>query len=204
MFGKQDRRKIEIAVILIVLGISIRVALASYSNIEPILALSMMAGLILGGWYALFVPLLMMVLSDWVIYALDYGDVFGWNVIIGITFFTWTGMMIAGFAGRLVKPKFLFRLKGVGVFTGAALIMTIIFDLWTIPGYMLVFREPLWQVLGGQVMFSVYHILSTLIFAPLFGTIYIYIHEYGIHNIDPFKRKTDVPDEKNKRDNFIP
>jgi hypothetical protein len=48
----------------------------------------------------------------------------------------------------------------------------------------------------GQVIFSVYHILSTLIFAPLFGTMYIYIHEYGLPNLLLRKRKTDVPEEE--------
>jgi len=195
MLGRVDGKKVEIAVIFIVFGVAVRVALAGYSNIEPVLALSLMAGLVLGGWYALIVPLFMMVFSDWAIYALGAGDVFGWNIIIGISFFTWTGMMMAGVAGRTVKPKFLFRLKGVGVFTGAALIMTVIFDLWTMVGYMFVMDRPLYVVLAGQVTFSIYHILSTLIFAPLFGTMYIYIHEYGIPNILLRRSGTDVPDE---------
>ncbi len=193
---KIDVKKFEIAIILIVLGVSIRVALAPYPNIEPILVLSMMAGMILGGWYALFIPLLMMVLSDWAIYALEYGDVLGWNVIIGMCFFTWTGMVMAGMAGRAVKPKFLFRMKGVAVFTGVALVMTLVYDLWTIPGYMLVMNAPLWVALTGQVTFSIYHILSTLIFAPLFGTIYIYIHEYGMPDLLPWNRSAKAPDEE--------
>jgi len=169
-----DVKKVEIAAMLIALAVSIRIILAPYPNIEPVLALSMMAGLILGGWYALIVPLLMMVLSDLAIYTLDYGDILGWDIIIGISFFTWSGMILAGYAGRKVKPRFLFRMKGVAVFTGVALVMTLVYDLWTIPGYMIVFKAPLWVALTGQVIFSVYHILSTLIFAPLFGTIYIY------------------------------
>jgi hypothetical protein len=193
---KMKFSKVEIAAALIILGVVIRVALAGYANIEPILVLSMMAGLVLGGWYALVVPLLMMVLSDWAVYALGFGDVFGWNIIIGIVFFTWTGMMMAGVAGRMVKPKFLFRLKGVGVFTGAALVMTVIFDLWTMVGYMFVMDRPLYVVLAGQVTFSIYHILSTLIFAPLFGTMYIYIHEYGIPSILPRRSGAKVPGEE--------
>lgn len=197
MHGQKTKmKKAEVAVVLIVLGVVIRVALAHYANIEPVLALSMMAGLVLGGWFALFVPLLMMVFSDWAIYALDYGDMFGWDIIIGISFFTWTGMMMAGVVGRAVKPKFLFRLKGVGIFTGAAVVMTLIFDLWTMVGYMFVMRQPLYTVLAGQVSFSIYHILSTLIFAPLFGTMYIYIHEYGFPSILPRRRGTEVPDKE--------
>jgi hypothetical protein len=190
-----DRKKIETAVFLIVLGVVIRVALAQYSNIEPVLALSMMAGLVLGGWYSLFVPLLMMVFSDWAIYALDYGDLFGWNIIIGISIFTWTGMMLAGVAGRAIKPRFLFRMKGVGVFTGAALVMTLIFDLWTIPGYCLIFGQPLYTAIIGQIGFTIYHLLSTLVFAPLFGTMYIYIHEYGLPSILSWKRRVTNPEE---------
>lgn len=195
-----DKRKLQTAIIIIALGVSLRVALSHYlnSNIEPILALSMLAGLVLGGWYALLVPLTMMVLSDWLVYAFKYGDIFGWNIIIGISFFTWTGMLIAGAIGRAIRPKFLFKIKGIAVFTGVAVVVTIIYDLWTIIGYMLVFKEPLYQVLVGQVVFTIYHILSTLIFAPLFGTIYIYMQEYGDALFSSKKHKSDVPDD-NKR-----
>ncbi len=193
---KVDVKKLEMAVILIAGGVALRIALAGYPNIEPILVLSMIAGLVLGGWYALWVPITMMVLSDWAIYALDYGDALGWNIIIGISFFTWTGMIMAGYAGRLVKPRFLFRMRGVGVFTGTALVMTIVFDLWTIPGVCMVFGTPLYVALTGQVIFSVYHILSTLIFAPLFGTMYVYIHEYGLPRLSLWKRDVELPDEE--------
>ena len=197
---KIDKRKFETAVIIIALGVSLRVALSHYlgSNIEPVLALSLLAGLVLGSWYALAVPLVMMVLSDWLIYALDFGDLFGWRVILGISFFTWTGMLLAGAMGRVIKPKFLFRMKGVAVFTGVALVVTIIYDIWTMFGYMLVLRQPLGITLAGQVEFSIYHILSTLVFAPLFGTIYVYVHEYGDALFASKKHENKVPDD-NKR-----
>jgi hypothetical protein len=199
-FPKIDKKKLETAIIIIALGVSLRAALSHYlnSNIEPVLALSLLAGLILGSWYALAVPLVMMVLSDWLVYALDYGDLFGWRVILGISFFTWTGMLLAGAMGRVIRPKFLFRLKGVAVFTGVALVVTIIYDVWTMVGYMLVLDQPLGVTLTGQIEFSIYHILSTLVFAPLFGTIYIYVHEYGDAIFSSKKHKSDVPDD-NKR-----
>jgi hypothetical protein len=192
---KPDVKKIQTAVMLIALGVSLRIALASFPNIEPVLVLSMMAGLILGGWYALVVPLAMMGLSDWAIYALDYGDVFGWRAILGITFFTWTGMVLGGFAGRLVRPRFLFRLKGVAIFTGAALVVTLVYDLWTIPGYCLVFNQTLPVAIAGQVTFTVYHLLSTLMFAPLFGTTYIYVHEYDVMNALALRKGVRTPKE---------
>jgi len=197
---KIDKKKVETAIIIIALGVSLRVALSHYlnSNIEPVLALSLLAGLVLGSWYALAVPLIMMVLSDWLIYALDYGALFGWRVILGISFFTWTGMLLAGYMGRALKPKFLFRLKGVAVFTGVALVVTIIYDIWTMFGYMYILDQPLGTTLAGQVEFSIYHILSTLVFAPLFGTGYVYAHEYGVPLFSSKKHKLEVPDD-NKR-----
>jgi hypothetical protein len=198
LFEGMDGKKAQTAVMLIAIGVSLRIALAGFPNIEPVLALSMIAGLVLGGWYALVVPLAMMVLSDWAIYALDYGDVFGWRIILGITFFTWTGMVLAGYAGRQVRPRFLFRLKGVAVFTGAALVMTLVYDLWTIPGYCLVFNQTLPVAIAGQVTFTVYHLLSTLIFAPLFGTIYVYVHEYDLPSMLALGSKAKAP-EKNGR-----
>ena len=47
-----DTGKINQAIILIVLGVSLRIALAGYANIEPVLAIAIIAGLALGRKYA--------------------------------------------------------------------------------------------------------------------------------------------------------
>jgi len=192
-----DPRKLNTAILLVTLGVSVRIVLAGYPNIEPVLAIALMAGLLLGGAYAFIVPFLIMVLSDFAIYSLHYGNMFGLNVILGISFFTWSGMMFVGFVGTRMKPKLLFRMKGIGVFTGIAILVTILYDVWTVLGTILLipWASP-GHILVAQIPFTIYHVLSTLIFAPLFGTGYLYIREYGMPLLSDWKTAKEVPDDK--------
>ena len=192
-----DTSKINQAIILIVLGVSLRLALVGYANIEPVLAIAIIAGLALGGKYAFIIPLTIMALSDFAIYTFHLEGAFGWKIILGISFFTWTGMMFAGFVGTKTKPKLLFTMKGIGVFTGMAVIVTIIYDLWTVIGTILLIPwANIEMILIAQIPFSIYHILSTLIFAPLFGTGYYYLAEYGLPDISKWKKDADAPEEE--------
>ncbi len=191
-----DNKKMEKALLLIFLGVGLRVALTDYPNIEPILPLALLAGFILGGWYALWVPLAMMVSSDVIIYALGTGSLLGWNFIIGVTFFTWSGMMLAGYVGRALKPRMLLRMRNMAVFTGVGIVMVLIYDAWTMIGWWLVSGSSLELVLAGQVSFTIYHILSTLIFVPLFGTGYVYIKEYGMPILTDWKSDSKSPDDE--------
>jgi hypothetical protein len=192
-----DPKKANQAVLFIALGVALRVLLAEYPNIEPVLAISMMAGLIIGGAYAFIVPFSTMMISDYAIYALHYEGMFGWKVIMGISFFTWTGMMFVGYVGTRMKPRMLFRMRGVGVFTGVAVLVTVLYDLWTVIGTILLipWASP-WHIMVAQIPFTVYHILSTLIFVPLFGTGYLYLREYGMPILSDWKSGRDRPGDE--------
>lgn len=192
-----DPKKLNQAVFLIILGVTLRLALAGYANIEPVLAIAIIAGLALGGIYAFFIPLTIMVFSDAAIYALQLEGTFGWKIILGISFFTWTGMMFAGYAGTKTRPRLLFTIRGIGVFTGMAVLVTIIYDLWTVVGTILLipWASPE-KILMAQAPFTAYHILSTLIFAPLFGTGYHYLAEYGLPALSGLKRDREAPDRE--------
>jgi hypothetical protein len=157
----------------------------------------MMAGLIIGGAYAFIVPFSIMMISDYAIYALHYEGMFGWKVIMGISFFTWTGMMFVGYVGTRMKPRMLFRMRGVGVFTGVAVLVTVLYDLWTVIGTILLipWASP-WHIMVAQIPFTVYHILSTLIFVPLFGTGYLYLREYGMPILSDWKSGRDRPGDE--------
>ncbi len=199
---KIDSKKLETAFYLIFLGIILRIIIraalegTSIGNIEPILPLALLAGLLLGGWYSLWVPLVMMVLSDAALYILGIGGSLGWSFILGVTFFTWTGMMLAGFVGKSLRPRMLLRMKNMAVFTGVGIVMTLIFDAWTLVGFWLLDIRPFEEVLAGQVSFTIYHILSTLIFVPLFGTGYVYLKEYGMPLLSDWKSKADAPEDE--------
>ncbi len=188
-----DRKKIEIAIIFISLGVALRIALAGYPNIEPVLPLAILAGYVLGRWYALIVPLIMMLLSDWAVYILNYGEMYSLGFIIGLTFFTWSGMMLAGYIGQQVRPRMLLRMGNMAVFTGIGVVMVLVYDAWTMIGWWILDAGPWELILTGQVSFTVYHILSTLIFVPLFGTGYIYLSEYGVPEIKEIKKES--PDD---------
>jgi hypothetical protein len=197
-----DRRKMEKAFFIIALGILLRIIIRSalegttIGNIEPILPLALIAGFILGGWYSLWVPLVMMVLSDIMLYAMGVGGLLGWNFILGITFFTWSGMMMAGFIGKSLKPRMILRMKNMAVFTGVGIVTVLIFDAWTVIGMWLLDNRSMQEILAGQVTFTVYHVLSTLLFVPLFGTGYVYIKEYGMPLLTDWKSDNKSPDDK--------
>jgi hypothetical protein len=193
---RMEKKKLETTFVLIALGVSLRIALSDYPNIEPILPLALLAGFILGGWYSLWVPLVMMVMSDVAIYALGAGGLLGWNFIIGVTFFTWSGMMVAGYVGRSLKPRMFLRMKNMAVFTGIGIVTVLVYDAWTMIGWWLVSGHSFELVLGGQVTFTIYHILSTLIFVPLFGTGYIYIKEYGMPILADWKTDSKNPGDE--------
>ena len=63
--------KLLFAVSLVILGFVLRFAriefFAGFPNVEPITAISMIGGSVLGGVYALFVPLFTIGISDFVI-----------------------------------------------------------------------------------------------------------------------------------------
>ncbi|MBA3044762.1 MAG: hypothetical protein KKH41_03525 [Candidatus Thermoplasmatota archaeon] len=191
-----DRKKLETATVIIALGIALRIALVDYPNIEPILPLALLAGIILGGWYALWVPLTMMVLSDLVIYTLGAGGSLGWNFIMGVTFFTWSGMMLAGYAGKALRPRMFLRMRNMAVFTSVGIGIVLIYDAWTMIGIWLVGSHSFELVLAGQVTFTIYHLLSTLIFVPLFGTGYVYIKEYGMPLLTDWKSEHKNPGDE--------
>ena len=193
---KIDRKKLEIATIIISIGIALRIALLDYPNIEPVLPLALLAGYILGRWYALIVPLVMMLLSDWIVYVLKYGELYSLEFIIGLTFFTWSGMALAGYIGQQVKPRMILRMGNLAVFTGIGLVTVLVYDVWTMTGWWLIGVSSWETILAGQVMFTIYHILSTLIFVPLFGTGYLYIKEYGIPDLKGWKKEVETPDEE--------
>lgn len=195
--AKMNMNRLSVAVMLIVIGVCGRILLVHYANIETVLAIALMTGVILGGYYCIVIPLAVMLISDWWIYTYtDHVASFGIWAIIGLTFFTWSGYIIIGIIGRFIKPRIAYTVRGVAVVTGTGLIATLIYDLWTAIGYW-IFLTPtttgwLFTVLTMQGPFTIYHLMSSLIFVPLFGTTFMYIHEHGL----PFVSKTPAPSEE--------
>ncbi|UCF08489.1 MAG: hypothetical protein JSW28_02030 [Thermoplasmata archaeon] len=198
--AKMNLNRLTVAVMLIIIGTCGRILLISYANIETVLAIALLSGVILGGYYCIAVPLSVMLISDWWIYTYtDHVGYFGIWAIIGLTFFTWTGYIMIGIIGRFIKPRIAYTVKGVAVITGTGLVVTIIYDLWTVIGYW-IFLTPattnsLITVLIMQAPFTVYHLMSSLIFVPLFGTLFMYLHEHGVPFLGAFSRPSRERDE---------
>jgi hypothetical protein len=190
-----DRMAFALALILV--GIVGRILLFKYANFETVLVVSLLAGALLGRIYALVVPIVTMAISDALIYLLGFGGQYGIIAIIGISFFTWTGYLFVGLMGTRLKGKVICVTKSIALITGTGLIATLIYDMWTTLGFWYFLRphtlESLARAYTMLAPFTVYHLMSSLMFIPLIGTIFTYVHENGIPqlNIAPIAGKSD-------------
>ncbi|UCG70420.1 MAG: hypothetical protein JSV09_05240 [Thermoplasmata archaeon] len=194
---KTDMNKLTVATLLVIVGVCGRILLIQYANIETVLAIALLSGIILGGYYCIVVPFLVMLISDWCIYTFtDYIPTFGLGAIIGLTFFTWSGYVMIGIIGKYIKPRVAYTVRGIAVVVGVGLIATLIYDFWTVIGFWLFLTNrtlgSLGMVFVVQIPFTIYHLMSSLIFVPLFTTIFMYVHEHGM----PFLNAIIAPSEE--------
>ena len=182
---KYDMNKVSVALLLVIIGVCGRILLIQYANIETVLAIALLSGIILGGFYCIFIPFTVMLISDWYIYTYtNYIPTFGIGPIIGLTFFTWSGYVMVGIIGKYIKPKIAYTVRGVAIVVGVGLIATLIYDFWTVIGFWFFLTNRTFESLGivfvVQIPFTIYHLMSSLIFVPLFTTIFMYVHEHGL------------------------
>lgn len=120
---KNHKTRFLIAVVLVTIAVVGRFARINYLpelyNVEPFTVMSLLAGSLLGGGYALSVPLSMIAISDMVI-----GNT-------SIMFFTWSAWAIIGLGGTILRkrktPTFKFSLQ----LTGMGVVSSLFFYLWT-------------------------------------------------------------------------
>jgi len=107
------------AILLIVLGVLFRTVLHLGDNIEFVTSAALLSGSFLSLYWALIVPLLIMVISDFFI----------GNTLIYL--FTWSAYLIIGILGFILlrSPKGVFTHTLQATYTG--IIAAIIFFLWT-------------------------------------------------------------------------
>ncbi len=182
---KYDMNRMSVALLLVIIGVCGRILLIQYANIETVLAIALLSGIILGGFYCIVIPFTVMLISDWYIYTFtDYIPTFGMGAIIGLTFFTWSGYVMVGIIGKYIKPRIAYTVRGVAVVVGVGLIATLIYDFWTVIGFWFFLTNRTFESLGMvfvvQIPFTIYHLMSSLIFVPLFTTIFMYVHEHGL------------------------
>jgi len=177
--------KPAVAIFLIVVGVAGRIFLAPAANVEPVLILSMLAGAILGSWYTFLVPVAIMGLSDLYFYLVPYEGVYSTASILGLAVFVYTGyIFVAAMGGFLMRRRLLWKTKTIAIFTTISVPLTVAFDLWTAFGDWLFLGSPngvsLQRVYEMQVPFTLVHVFSSLLFAPLLGTTFLAIHTFGV------------------------
>src|SRR3989441_2916547 len=179
--GLGDARTRVLGVFLIIVAVVGTFLMHSYANIETVFAASLLAGSLLGRWWTILVPLTALAVLQPLEWSTTYAG-YGLNAMTGITFFVVSGYVFVGFLGRRIRPKVLFRVRSVALLTTISVPITIGYDLWTAFGewyFLTRSLVPLATMLEAQVPFTLYHLLSSLIFVPLFGTAFLFLHAYG-------------------------
>src|SRR6266513_5670776 len=180
--GLGDTRTRILGAFLILVAILGTYLMHAFANIETVFVASLLAGSLLGRWWTVLVPLSALA----VLQPLEWGTTYrGYMVgaMAGITFFVVSGYVFVGLLGRRLRPRMLFRVKSVALLMTISVPLTIAYDLWTATGEWAFLTRPLGvpfaTMLEAQVPFTLYHLLSSLIFVPLFGTAFLFLHAYG-------------------------
>jgi len=154
---KEEKNKIILAIMLIFIGSILRLALQNIMiDLFFIIAvISIISGLILGGYYTFIVPISIMVLTDLLI---------GNNAIF---LFTWSGFVILALIGYLVKSKHDLSIKKIPITIGAGIAGILVYDIWTNFGCFLGWYPKTFAGLTtcytAAIPFTLWHLLSTTI-----------------------------------------
>ena len=179
--GLGDGRTRILGVFLILVAVLGTYLMRAFANIETVFVATLLAGSLLGRWWTVLVPLAALAILQPLEWGTTYRG-FAFEAMSGITFFVVSGYVFVGFLGRRVRPRILFRVKSVALLTTISVPITIAFDLWTATGEWYFLTRPwtpLATMLEAQVPFTLYHLLGSLIFVPLFGTAFLFLQAHG-------------------------
>ena len=179
--GLGDGRTRILGVFLILVAVLGTYLMRAFANIETVFVATLLAGSLLGRWWTVLVPLAALAILQPLEWGTTYRG-FAFEAMSGITFFVVSGYVFVGFLGRRVRPRILFRVKSVALLATISVPITIAFDLWTATGEWYFLTRPwtpLATMLEAQVPFTLYHLLGSLIFVPLFGTAFLFLQAHG-------------------------
>ncbi len=134
-------------------------------NFEMITSLSLIAGAMLGGFFIFFVPLSIIVISDFY---------FGNTSII---FFTWSAFILIAFLGWLLRKKKKLSLGFIGQMTGMGVVSSLFFFLYTNFGWWLLtnmYSHTFEGLIHCYIMglpFLKTNLLGNLFFVPIFTSL---------------------------------
>jgi len=138
--------------------------------------IAILSGLLLNSYYAFFIPLSVMAITDLII---------GNNFIF---IFTWSGFAMIGVIFYLIKSKNKFTIKNTPFLFGASIGTILLYDLWTNFGSFLgVYPKTLTGLTlcyTVAIPFTLWHMLSTTIAFGLIVLPILYIKEKELIKID--------------------
>ena len=206
-----NQNKILIAGFLVFLGVLLRVLLHNnlpgspeiFININGITQnmfifdlffvvaiISILSGILLGGYYTYFVPITVMIITDLII---------GNNWIL---LFTWSGFAFIGIIGYLLKTKNSLTFSKIPRILGAGIIGILLYDIWTNFGTWLggfgysLNIEGLTMCYTMALPFMFWHLLSTTICLAIVITPIIYLKEHKINipefSINPIENRVTL------------
>ena len=209
----EDNMRILFGILLVIAGVVLRIALHNNLAASPsifitingitqpmfmldlffvVATISLLSGLILGGYYTFIIPICVMAVSD---------------VIIGNTWillFVWSGFAVIGLIGYLMKKKQVLSLKRTPTILGLSIGSIFLYDIWTNFGTWL--GGPQWgytYTWGGLVLcytralpFMLWHLLSTTIAFAIILIPMAYLKDHKVRlpefSINPIERYTTI------------
>ncbi len=212
MIGKifENKNRLMLAVFLITIGSIIRVFLHNNLPGSPsiyitingvtqpmfmldlffvIALISIISGLLLGGYYMFIVPISIMVITD---------AILGNNWIL---LFTWSGFAILGLIGYMLKTKKSLTLRHTPRILGAGIGGILLYDIWTnfgtwLGGWYTHTWEGLALCYTRALPFMFWHLLSTTIAITLVIVPIIYLKEHNVtipdFQIKPLEKKISI------------
>ncbi len=171
MVKKIELQRLMFAALLIMIGAVGRILLLPYPNIETVMAVTLLAGCLLGGIFAIIVPCAVLLITDLYI---------GNNYIF---LFTWSGFAMVGLIGHFLRGKTEVTAKFVSMLTGVGIGATLLYSFWTNLGWWYLFyahtMENLALVYVLGIPFMLRHLLSSAIFVPLISIPVLYLWGRG-------------------------
>ena len=182
----EKKNNVTLAVALVIIGVIGRIVLLNQPNIETVMVAALLGGCLLGGIYSFVIPLAIMFFTDLYIYNAMGNLPFALPAIAGITLFTWSGFIIAGYFGYAVRDKVSYSKKSILKLTFTGILATLFFDLWTNFGWWyLIYPHTagaLMTVLALGVPFALRHLASTLVTVPLVSVPVLYVvHQKNVN-----------------------
>jgi len=152
--------KVAITSSLIILGAISRVLMAGLPNIEPVMLVTMASGVKYGWRYGLFTGLLTMVLSDLII----YGTIPYFALGLPLGFIALTSLMTNTTYGLIGALSGFFKKHTKRIeLAGAALVLTLVYDLITNVGTAFIANITIVQALLQGIPFMLLHVLGNVL-----------------------------------------